>query len=242
MHVILSEEQYNRETVDLTYEWSGNESLVKFLLTAHTFKEKGVVINCLHIPYVPFSPQDRVNQKGECFSLKWFTELINGIGAKKVIVTDPHSDVTPALINNCKVIPQHEVFAPLFFKDTDKRSRDNFVLVSPDAGSLKKINKLRDCVGPCEVLECSKRRNTTDGQLSNTRIHDWRDEYTNMERIIVDDVAWGGRTFTNLSLELSKLAKGNGKNTLMVSHGFFTSGLDNFPLIDEIYTRNGRIK
>ena len=56
MHVILSEEQYNRETVDLTYEWAGNESLVKFLLTAHTFKEKGVAINCLHIPYVPFSP------------------------------------------------------------------------------------------------------------------------------------------------------------------------------------------
>jgi ribose-phosphate pyrophosphokinase len=241
LHVQLDEEDLSRGEVDIRFDWMETKDIVKLLLVAHTLKINRVNINTLHIPYVPFSPQDRVNQPYECFSLRWFAELINGIGAKKVIVIDAHSDVAPALINNCLVIPQHEIFSPYFFVNTDKRSRGDFVLVSPDGGALKKIYKLQACVGPCDVLECSKRRNTKNGKLTDVHINNWKDEYVGKELIIVDDICWGGKTFVDICDAIRAKSMYN-KYTLMVSHGFFTLGLDVLRIFDEIYTSKGRVK
>jgi ribose-phosphate pyrophosphokinase len=205
----------------------------------NAIKQAGMILKKIIVPYVPFGRQDRVSVKGECFSLQVFANLINSLGAEVVEVTDPHSDVTTALIHNCQVKEQAEVLYP-FFSDSKKE----FYLISPDAGALKKIYKLAEKLTQLQynlqgIVECSKLRNVTDGKITGVMVH--CGDLLGRDCYIVDDICDGGRTF----IEIAKVLKTRncGKIILMVSHGFFTKGLGVFDnLIDEIYTSTGRIK
>lgn len=224
------------DEVDIYFNFENMDDIFELLLCANALKHQEIKINILDISYVPFGRQDRINNEGECFSLEVFADLINSIGAKKVIVIDPHSDVTTALIKNCVVIQQHEVFKHYFF------GKDNFYLVSPDGGALKKIYKLAkevDCLG---VIECSKKRNTKTGEITGVEVH-LPVSLINEDCYIVDDICDGGRTFIEIAKEIKKCSTFTGKIILMITHGFFTKGLEVFDnLIDEIYTLKGRIK
>lgn len=217
----------------LTFEFENNEEIIELLLIYNALKHMNKKIDVLILPYVPFSRQDRVNKYGECFSLQIFSALINFMAIKKVQIIDPHSDVVTALIDNYEVISQHEVFQSLL------ACKSQFYLICPDGGALKKIYKSaihEECLG---VVECSKKRNLSTGEISGTVVH-WED-FNGKECIIMDDICDGGRTFIEIAKILKE--KNAGIITLMVSHGFFTKGFEVFEdLIDEIYTRKGRVK
>ena len=53
----------------------------------------------LNMPYVPYARQDRVANPGEALSIRVFCDLINAQHYDRVIIQDPHSDVTSALLN-----------------------------------------------------------------------------------------------------------------------------------------------
>jgi len=63
----------------------------------------------LVLPYVPYARQDRVAVAGEPLSIKVFCSLINSMGFSSVEIWDPHSDVTPALLDNVVVAPTPHV-------------------------------------------------------------------------------------------------------------------------------------
>lgn len=220
--------------VDILFEYQNDQEIIELLMTCDALKRSRHTIHNLYIPYVPFSRQDRINEVGECFSLAVFCNLINSIDAENVIVTDPHSDVTPALLKNCTVIDQHHIFLETLVS----RHRD-YYLISPDGGALKKIYKLATLVKPIDVIECSKKRDTSTGAIKETHIP--LNDFDGKDCYIVDDICDGGRTF----IEIAKVLKQRnaGKVILMVTHGFFTKGLEVFDgLIDEIYTRKGKVK
>jgi len=219
--------------IDIEFNFERNDEIIELLLLVNTIKHEGCFPGTLYMPYVPFSRQDRINEYGECFSLEVFAELLNSCGFQKVVVTDPHSDVTPALIKNCSIISQEYVFRRYF------KGKNEFYLISPDGGSLKKIYKLAAVVDCYDVIECSKLRNTKTGEITGVKVH--FDDFGNKDCYIVDDICDGGRTFIEIAKELQK--KKAGRIILMVTHGFFTKGIQVFDgLIDEIYTSNGRIK
>jgi ribose-phosphate pyrophosphokinase len=223
-------------TGEILFEFERNDEIIELQLLIDALNRQNIGVRVLVMPYVPFSRQDRINVPGECFSLKVFTGIINSLGFEKVIITDPHSDVTSALINNCEVIPQHEVFWPYF-----TNNKDPFWLISPDAGALKKIYKVakmavNHCLG---VVECSKTRDVTNGDILGVDVN--IKSLKNQTCCIVDDICDGGRTFIEIAKELK--AKDAGKIVLLVSHGFFTKGMEVFDgLINEIHTRKGIVK
>lgn len=230
-HVRILPRHYNSECI--IFEYENDSEIIELLLVCDALKRIGATIDAIGIPYVPFSRQDRIAVAGESLSLKVFCNLINSIGADTVEISDPHSDVTTALINNCRVREQHDLLAPYF------KGKDGFNLICPDGGALKKIYKLADKVSCAGVIECSKIRNVKTGEISGVQVHakhlERRDCY------IVDDICDGGRTFIEIAKVLKTLNAG--KIVLMVTHGFFTKGLEVFDgLIDEIYTRKGKIK
>lgn len=218
--------------MNIEMEYESNEDIIELLMLSDAIHNAGGKVNELHIPYVPYSRQDRINIFGECFSLKVFCQLINSINANKVIITDPHSDVTTALINNVEVVHQHEVFEQIF------KNVGVHCLVSPDGGSLKKIYKLAQLTNPSQVIECSKKRDVSSGDITETIVNG---HVSGRDCYIVDDICDGGRTF----IEIAKVLKNKNANkvVLMVTHGFFTKGIGVFVgLIDEVYTRKGRVK
>src|SRR6218665_1326360 len=79
------------------------------------------------IPYFPAARQDRVMVGGEPLTVKIYADIINTLQLNKVMVFDPHSEVTPALLNNVEVIPNHA-----FIKKAIENIGEDTLLISPD--------------------------------------------------------------------------------------------------------------
>ncbi len=233
MQVQIFLEDKGLETADVIFEFEKNEDIVELMLVSDALRRMGINLGVLHIPYVPFSRQDRVNARGESLSLKVFCDLVNSLNYTKVWVSDPHSDVTSALLDRCFVKEQYKSFESAF---EDKK---DFYLISPDAGALKKIYKLAKLVNPLDVIECTKVRNTMNGEITGVKVH--ASDLEGRDCFIVDDICDGGRTFIEIAKKLKEI--NCGKITLMVTHGFFTKGLEVFDgIIDEVITMKGRVK
>jgi len=179
----------------------------------------------LFIPYFPGARQDRVMVKGESLSVKVYADIINGLNIASVTIFDPHSDVTPALLNNCTTIQNHP-----FIGEILSDLSDELILVTPDAGASKKVFKLASQFGITNILECGKKRNVLTGELSGFTVP--TDDLENKPCLVVDDICDGGGTFIGLAEELKK--KNAGDLYLAVSHGIFSKGFDQ---LSKIYTQ-----
>jgi ribose-phosphate pyrophosphokinase len=187
----------------------------------------------LVIPYFPYARQDRVMHGAEAFSLKPIAKLINSLGFEEVVTLDPHSDVTPALIENVKTISQ----ADLTWHHSALRKvaeSPQLRLVCPDAGAAKKMIEVAKRIN-VPIIHASKRRDVATGEIFRTEVHATRDQVEGLDMLIVDDLCDGGKTFVNLAEHLREL--GAAKVYLYVTHGLFSRGVGVFKgLIDEIFT------
>ena len=230
--IVVSPNQTDPSTW-VRFDYENDKEIFQLLILCDTLKRNGYKLDILHMPYVPYSRQDRVNAEGECLSIKTFCDLINSIEFKTVEIIDPHSNVTSALLNNVMVTEQHDVFKEYF-----KSIKKHYYLVCPDNGAYKKTNKLASLITNCSITYYTKIR-SEDGKVICTNMSD---RYlSKSDCYIVDDICDGGATFIQIAERLKELDAG--KITLMVTHGFFTKGVEVFDgLIDEIYTRKGRLK
>jgi ribose-phosphate pyrophosphokinase len=179
------------------------------------------------IPYFPAARQDRVMVAGEPLTVKVYADIINSLQLCKVIVFDPHSEVTPALLNNCEVIGNQQ-----FIENIVSHIGEEVVLISPDGGALKKIYKVSEYLGGVEVVECSKSRDVKTGKLTGFKVY--ADDLGGKDCLIVDDICDGGGTFIGLAAALKK--KNAGKLYLAVSHGIFSKGFDDLACFERIFT------
>lgn len=185
-------------------------------LAADALKRMGAVIENIIIPYFPAARQDRVMVKGEPLSVKVYADIVNSLGAKRITVLDPHSEVTPALLNNCVTVPNYN-----FMKRVVEHIGNDVILISPDGGALKKIYKVSEYLGGMEVVECSKSRNVKTGELTGFKV--FADDLHGKDCVIVDDICDGGGTFNGLAKVLKE--KNAGKLYLAVTHGIFSNGI-----------------
>lgn len=205
------------QSVTITHRLNSFNDLGQLCLAVDALKRMQVEIADLYIPYFPAARQDRVMIKGEPLSVKVYADIINSLGFKKVIVFDAHSEVTPAVLNNCEVITNHKFIAQVI-EEIGKET----ILISPDGGALKKIYKVAEFLGGIEVVECSKSRNVKTGKLSGFKVY--ADDLQGKDCLIVDDICDGGGTFIGLAEELKN--KNAGKLYLAVSHGIFSKGFE----------------
>ena len=184
----------------------------------------------LILPYVPYSRQDRVCAEGESLALKVFCDIINLQNYNSVTIYDPHSDVTPALLNNCIVKEQWE------FIDKIELLQSHVILVSPDTGSLKKIFKVAQKCGFKDVVRADKIRDVATGKITETVVYS--EHVGDKDFFIVDDICDGGMTFIQLAKELKKLTTGD--IYLYTTHAILSKGFA--PLheagITHLYTAN----
>ncbi len=169
------------------------------------------------LPYLPGARQDRVMVTGEALIVKVYADILNSLNLNRIIIFDPHSEVTPALLNNCEVITNHK-----FVKKVLGKMNKDVLLISPDGGALKKIYKVSEFLGGIPVVECSKKRNVKNGQLEGFKVYE--EDLEGKECLIVDDICDGGGTFIGLAEELKK--KNAGDLYLAVSHGIFSNGTE----------------
>jgi len=205
------------QPVAVTHRLNSFNDLGLLCLATDALKRMNAELSELYIPYFPAARQDRVMVKGEPLSVKVYADIINTLGFKKVFVLDAHSEVTPALLDHCEIINNHQ-----FIRQVIEKTGVNTTLISPDGGALKKIYKVSESLGGVEVVECSKSRDVKTGNLTGFKVYS--EDLQGADCLIVDDICDGGGTFIGLAAELKK--KNAGKLYLAVSHGIFSKGLD----------------
>ncbi|WP_109436653.1 ribose-phosphate diphosphokinase [Aquimarina sp. AU119] len=223
-------EQNIEDSVTITHRINSFNDLGLLMIATDALRRMGIKVINVCIPYFPAARQDRVMVSGESLSVKVYADIINAQQYDQVTVFDPHSEVTPALINNVKVIENYE-----FVKQCLKHIKEEVILVSPDGGALKKIYKVSEFLGGIEVIECSKKRDVKTGQLSGFRVYE--EDLKGKHCVIVDDICDGGGTFLGLAKALQE--KNAGTLSLIISHGIFSKGIEELSqCFETIFTTN----
>lgn len=228
-HIKINPDFDVNQTITITHRVNSFNDLGMLCVTVDALRRMDVKNINLFIPYFPAARQDRVMIKGEALSVKVYADIINSMQLNKVFVFDAHSEVTPALVNNCEVIPNHTFIAAVI-----KAIGNDVKLISPDGGALKKIYKVSEFLGGVEVVECSKSRDVKTGRLSGFKVYN--EDLQGADCLIVDDICDGGGTFVGLAEELKN--KNAGKLYLAVSHGIFNKGLAVLDCFEKIFTTN----
>ena len=198
-------------------------------------REIGISTVDLMVPYFLGARSDRKFVEGTSNYLKTVVcPIINSQNFNKVCVFDPHSDVLEACLNNFTKIDNSE----LVKFTLDKIGKEGTVLVSPDAGALKKVYHVAEELGISDIIIASKHRDVKTGKITHTEVPGVEKYNENNKFVIVDDICDGGRTFTELAKTIRQ-HNSLSKIYLIVSHGIFSAGMtplnDSF---DGIFTTN----
>lgn len=190
--------------------------LAKNVLDYHEFEHIE-----LHLSYLLAARMDRVMLDGEPFSLKVISVMLNSAGFKKILIFDPHSEVSTALIDRAYPVNNHAFVNDAMNDYFSRHNQENYSIVSPDAGALKKIYKLAQALNIARVIECTKERDVKTGQLLSFKTTN--EHIAGETCFIIDDICDGGGTFAGTASMLKE--KGAGKIILIVSHGIFSKGI-----------------
>ena len=178
----------------------------------------------LYVPYFLGSRSDRKFVEGGVNYLKQvICPIINRQNYSKVITVDSHSDVLEACLNNYEKISNAQL-AKWALSDIDNKdgAQDRTMIVSPDAGALKKIYDIAKTFGIKNVVTAGKVRDIITGNIVKTELPQMN--LDGIEQIVIfDDICDGGRTF----IELAKVIKEQTDKPiyLVVTHGIFSAGL-----------------
>lgn len=174
----------------------------------------------LILPFMPGARQDRLNATGDfLFTARSVARMINERILPAVTVVDPHSDVTPALIDNCRVVKAEACVNPPAGKYA--------AVIAPDGGAEKRAGEVARKLG-VPLFHAWKTRNVSDGSIAGFGI-----EHLGLPGgsrvLVVDDICDGGGTFVGLADAITKQAAQSGpriKRDLYVTHGLFTKGTE----------------
>lgn len=215
--------------IEWMYE-NDREFLALIYLVKHLRKLKYPSVE-LFMPYIPNARMDRVKNSEDVFTLKYFTELLNDLKLDRVVVLDPHSSVSEALINNLTV------YKPTKYINEALNciKSDNILMFYPDEGAMKRYSDMVKLPYAFGI----KKRDWETGQILGLDVSGNVDSIAGKDVLIVDDICSRGGTFYHSAKKLKEL--GANKIYLYVTHcentilngELLTSGL-----IEKVYTTN----
>lgn len=238
-HFQILDDTSNLSHLVITQRYNTVEDLFAIILANDAARRAGFKHIELVLPYFPAARQDRVCNEGEPLTIKLFTDMINGCGFDHVHILSPHSEVTPALLNNVVVHDELDYVTSIVMMS----SAANFNIVCPDAGAGKRVGKVVKHLTEIfplitfNLIRCEKERDVTDGKLKGFYVQ--ADDLGGHPTLIVDDINAMGGTFIGLGEELRK--KNCGKLMLFTSHADCAAGIANIcNNFDHYYTTNSK--
>ena len=219
----------NSDAVMLEWIYEKDEELFLLFIARHLREQYAVKNLILYMPYIPHARMDRVKNKQEVFTLKYFCDFINSLCFDKIIVRDAHSSVSLALLNNVVSEPIDNGVKNLIVKLLDP---DKDIVFFPDEGSCKRYS---ETIGfPCAFGV--KKRNWSTGKIAGLDVQG--DLPTPpFNALIIDDISSFGGTFLHSARKLKEL--GADKVYLYVTHcenSILKGELINSGLLERIYT------
>lgn len=217
----------NSITITMVYE--NDSDITKLIMAVKYLRDNWRDALFLDMYYVPYSRMDRAIE-GYAFSLKYFCQIINELNFSMVSIYDPHSNVTPALINNVNVC------YPNISEDKIKLTGADYVFY-PDSGAYKKYTEYLD-IGSIPYFYGNKRRDLSTGKITEYDLVNAPD-INSKNILVIDDICVKGGTF----ILAAKALKAAGAKTvnLYVTHmekAIYDGDILKTDWIDHIYTPN----
>jgi len=224
-----------KEGVQIRSRLNTFSNLEEIICSVKSLRNLGVKEIHLYVPYFLGSRSDRNFEEGSCNYLKdVICPIINSLNFESVTVLDPHSQSLECCLNNFKSL-DNKGLIDFFWKLNPTKGWGNYVLISPDGGSLKKIYKVAEKIGyKGDIVTCGKDRDN-NGKLTKCVVPDFD---LSKDVVIIDDIFDFGGTFKAIGATMNDMGH-TGKKYLIVTHSVQTKGLiDALKWFDGIYTTN----
>jgi ribose-phosphate pyrophosphokinase len=193
----------------ILFKYENDGDLIKLMLLKNYLDDMLINNVTLFITYMPYSRMDR-SEENSPFTLKYISNFIKGLNFMYTVVAEPHSDVTPALLD--KVVSKYINFNLVEqVKELVGFNEDEDYIVFPDAGAGKRYSKMK----AKNVLVGHKHRDFQTGEIKSLDLVG--DFNTACKKaIIVDDLSSYGGTFVKTAEALRK--EGCEEIYLLVAH------------------------
>lgn len=230
---LLIKEKPSDDKALVTWRFENNEELVALIYITHHLRAHGVRRIHLFMPYIPNARQDRVKTDEDVFTLKYFAWVLNSLNFDKVIVLDPHSSVSEALIDRIEVMSPAELIKEVY--DKIYTDGEEMLMFYPDEGAMKRYSSMFNIPYAFGI----KKRDWSTGKINGLDVSGMTDMIAGKRILIVDDICSRGGTFYHSAKKLKEL--GAKEIYLYVSHcentildgELLTSGL-----VDRVFTTN----
>jgi len=230
----IIEETGDYNNVFFTYE--DDSDLIKLMLVRMYLGNLGVKSQ-LSISYMPYSRMDRTRDNS-AFTLQYVADFINALKFDAVTIFEPHSDVTPALILNCRVVyPSIEILEHVKKEIGFDEFHD--VIYLPDSGAEKRYSSM---IAVRNSVVGIKHRNFETGRIERLRIVG-DIPYKNFKAIMIDDLCSYGGTFVMGAKALQE--SGASEIYVIVTHcenSIYSGEVFKSGLINKVYTTNSIIR
>ena len=213
------EEDIEGKTVFIIQSLSNpvDEHLMEFLLMGDAVKRQEPKKMVAVLPYHGYARQDRIHRPGECLSALVVAKMIESVGFDKLVTLELHNE---SILGFFK-IPVVHVSGLEIFRELVKELEGEVVVITPDAGALKRSQKFAESLDlPLALIE-KKRDLERAHKILSMRVVG---EVKGKTAIIVDDVIVTGGTLMNAAFLLKE--KGVKKVIAAATHADFVGGAD----------------
>ena len=192
-----------------------NDELMKLMILARTLKSASAKRLVLIMPYMPYCRQDKKLKSREPISARYVMDLFKMSKFDHIIAMDLHN---PSIQGFADIPVDNLTAAPLFIKYIKKNSgvdMDNLMIISPDAGGVKRARDLADFL-EADLAICYKERKKASEIADMKLLGDVKGK----ECYIVDDMTDTCGTL----LKACELLKENGATKVhaIVVHGILS--------------------
>ena len=156
------------------------EHLTELLLLADAAYRAGAARVTAVVPYLAYTRQDRRTRRGEPVGLRVVADLLRVSHVDRLVVVDPHTPALESIVS----IPVEATSAVGILADVIRaRTDDSAVLVAPDLGAAKLVDRYADELG-LDVAIVRKTRVSGDRVRARSVVG----EVAGRRPVIVDDM------------------------------------------------------
>jgi ribose-phosphate pyrophosphokinase len=200
-----------------TADYSVNDAIIETLLIADAAKRASSDWVTVVFPILPYARQDRKARNREPISVSVIIRLLATVGVNRIVTIDLHSAQTQAIFDR----PFDHLTAQSLIRNALEKEigshRDNYVVVSPDAGRAKESEQYADELG-VKLVHMPKSRDREDSRKLRRPKH--IDGVKDMDCVLIDDMIDTGGTL----ISAAETLKESGAKSIIVgaTHGMFS--------------------
>lgn len=195
------------------------ERFCRLLFFIGALKEAKAASVTVVAPYLCYSRKDRQTKSRDPVTTRYVAQLLEAVGCDRIVTMDVHN--LSAYQNAFRIPSEHLEAAPLFARHfADRAKKSDVVVVSPDAGGVKRARRFAELLGQAAGVEppplAFAEKHRSGGVVSGAG---FSGSVEGRSAIIVDDLIASGGTLLRTAQTCRRL--GAREIHAAATHGLF---------------------